>query len=93
VSDNGHNNKGADMLEELLKILPTIDVGTILVTGAMMWKMYSRIDKKFDAIIQRLDKIQETITDIDRRLCRLEGAFQSKECCLLKSDTQHKAAE
>lgn len=41
----------------------------------------------------KLDKMQETITDIDRRLCRLEGAFQSKECCLLKSDSSHKVAE
>ncbi len=41
----------------------------------------------------RFDKLDEKVTDIDRRLCRLEGAFSSKECCMLKSDHRHKIAE
>jgi len=31
----------------------------------------------------RIDKLDEKLTDVDRRLCRLEGAFSSKECCIL----------
>lgn len=100
INDTRDINEGDAMLDELLNILPRMDLGTVLVTGAMLWQMYSRLDKKFDSVDRkfdamghRLDKMQETITDIDRRLCRLEGAFQSKECCLLKSDTQHKTAE
>lgn len=65
----------------------------MMVGFGQMNQRFDQIDKRFDRMDHRIDKMQETITDIDRRLCRLEGAFQSKECCLLKSDTQHKAAE
>ncbi len=57
-------------------------------------RMEARLDRmeaRLDRMEARLDKMQETITDIDRR--RLEGAFQSKDCCLLKSDYKIKAAE
>jgi len=41
----------------------------------------------------RLDKLEEKITDIDRRLCRLEGAFSAKECCMLQHQHEQKKAE
>lgn len=78
-------------MDKLIELAMQINLGNLIVMGAMMWFMYSRldrkfdaVDKKFDAIGHRLDKMQETITDIDRRLCRLEGAFQSKDCCMIK---------
>jgi len=52
-----------------------------------------RMEKKFDKIDQRFDKLDEKVTDIDRRLCRLEGAFASKDCCMIKDDNQAKRAE
>ena len=36
-----------------------------------------------------LSQMQGNITDIDRRLCRLEGAFASKDCCMIK-DSRHR---
>jgi hypothetical protein len=42
---------------------------------------------------KRIDKLDEKVTDIDRRLCRLEGAFSSKECCMLVEDRHAKKAE
>lgn len=84
-------------MDEVIKFLSQIDIPNLLVIGLMFWFGYNRLDKKIekgnDGLGSRIDKLQETVTDIDRRLCRLEGAFQSKECCLLKSDTQHKTAE
>jgi len=73
-------------MEELIKLAQQVDIANLMVMGAMFWFGYSRLGG-------RMDKMQETLTDVDRRLCRLEGSFQAKECCLLKSDSQHKAAE
>lgn len=42
---------------------------------------------------KRLDKMQETITDIDRRLCRLEGAFSNKDCCVIKDSNEKRKVE
>jgi len=50
----------------------------------LMVLMWLQIDKRFD-------KIEEKITDIDRRLCRLEGAFSAKECCAIKHNNESKA--
>jgi hypothetical protein len=98
-------------MDEIVKLTQSIDIGTLIVMGVMLWFMYGRIDRRFDAMNrdmnqrfeqvehrfvqmeQTLGKVQETVTDMDRRLCRLEGAFQSKDCCYLKSDSQQKTAQ
>ena len=46
----------------------------------------------FKIMWTKIEKLDEKITDIDRRLCRLEGAFTSKECCIL-SNRETKRAE
>jgi predicted nuclease with TOPRIM domain len=51
---------------------------------------FKEMDTKIDI---RFDKLDEKVTDIDRRLCRLEGAFSSKECCILKYDKELRKAE
>lgn len=85
------------MEEWIIKVIETTQIGNLIATGAMFWFGYNRlctkIDKAETGLGARMDKMQETLTDVDRRLCRLEGAFQSKDCCLLKSDSQHKTAE
>jgi iron-sulfur cluster repair protein YtfE (RIC family) len=55
--------------------------------------MESRIDSRHTNLENKIDKMQDTITDIDRRLCRLEGAFASKDCCMIKDSSQMKKAE
>lgn len=42
---------------------------------------------------QRIDKLDEKLTDVDRRLCRLEGAFSSKDCCIIKEERHQRKAE
>ena len=37
-----------------------------------------------------LCKLDEKIMDIDRRLCRIEGAMMNKECCMLYHDHKSK---
>lgn len=55
-------------------------------------KKFDKIDKRFDKVDERFDKLEEKVTDIDRRLCRLEGAFASKDCCMIKDERQIKKA-
>ena len=40
---------------------------------------------------QSIGKLDEKLTDVDRRLCRMEGAFSMKECCRLSPDEVKKA--
>ena len=53
----------------------------------------AKLEKSIDGVNARLDKLDQTVTDIDRRLCRLEGAFASKDCCMIKDERQIKKAE
>jgi hypothetical protein len=41
--------------------------------------------------LKKLEKLDEKLTDIDPRLCRLEGAFSAKECCTLQHHDHRKA--
>lgn len=51
----------------------------------IVWNAINRrIDNLENSLNKRIDKLDEKVTDIDRRLCRLEGAFSSKECCMIK---------
>ncbi len=74
------------MEEWLLQTLQKFDPINLIVIGFMIWIFYNKLDKK-------ISKIAEEIKDIDRRLCRLEGAFSSKECCMLQDEKQLKKAE
>lgn len=49
-------------------------------------KLSYKIDKLDEKLSQKIDKLDEKLTDVDRRLCRLEGAFASKDCCMIKDD-------
>jgi hypothetical protein len=53
----------------------------------------NRLDQKISTLEIRMDRFEEKLTDIDRRLCRMEGAFSSKDCCMLKDERQLKKAE
>jgi len=75
---------------------------TIILTGSglqfglmlIMWNgLNAKIDKIEGTLNYRIDKVDEKLTDIDRRLCRLEGAFSSKDCCMIKDDSKIRRAE
>lgn len=40
----------------------------------------------------RIDKLDEKLTDVDRRLCRMEGAFSRQDCCILSSKHNDKVS-
>ncbi len=51
---------------------------------AFMLYLHKKTDTRFDNLEARMDHRFEVVSadlkDIDRRLCRLEGAFASKDC-------------
>jgi len=49
-------------------------------------RRFDQIDQKFDKIDQRLDRIENDIKELRTSLNRMEGAFYSKDCCMLKED-------
>jgi len=54
---------------------------------------FEKIEIRFEKVDQRFDKLEEKVTDIDRRICRLEGAFTSKESCRIGDERNMKRAE
>lgn len=60
------------------------------VLGGFMFYALNRLETRMES---RMDKMESILTDVDRRLCRLEGAFASKDCCMIKDERQMKKAE
>lgn len=59
---------------------------------SLMLVIWGSVNSRFERLESRIDKLDEKVTDIDRRICRLEGAFASKDCCMIKDERQlHKA--
>jgi hypothetical protein len=43
-------------------------------------------------VYSRIDKLDEKLTDVDRRLCRMEGAFSRQDCCMLSNKHSEKVS-
>ena len=56
-------------------------------------KLESDLKDSHKDLSAQIGKLDEKVTDVDRRLCRLEGAFSSKDCCMIKDDRQIRKAE
>lgn len=67
---------------------------TIVGTGFTVIAVLYTFMRNFKIDIKEdLKELKEQVTDIDRRLCRIEGALSAKDCCILKDDRQVKKAE
>ena len=84
-------------MDLFIQSLAKLDLATIIILLGGLYIInksnMSGFDSKFKSLEEKIDKMQETVTDIDRRLCRLEGAFASKDCCMIKDSSQIKKAE
>lgn len=49
------------------------------------------LNLRMDKLDARMDRFEEKLTDVDRRLCRIEGAMMNKDCCMLKHEHKEKA--
>lgn len=52
-------------------------------------RLTARIEGVEKSLGARIDKLDEKLTDVDRRLCRIEGAMST--CCALNHDQNRKA--
>lgn len=83
-------------MESLDIILWTIGGGFSVLFSLMIvvWNSLSgRVEWLEKSLSQKIEKLDEKLTDVDRRLCRLEGAFAFKDCCMIKDDRQSRKAE
>lgn len=76
-----------------IQILTWAIAGGFAGTWALIFYVIKRVDAVEDSLSKKIEKLDEKVTDIDRRLCRLEGAFASKDCCMIKDDRQIRKAE
>jgi len=56
----------------------------------IIWSSINNVKKDLSAIIGKLD---DKVTDIDRRVCRIEGALNNKEGCVIKASNELRKAE
>lgn len=85
-------------MDNLIPLLEKCEIATILaiffgfwIFNGLMNKKFEKIDAKFEKVDARFDKIEADIKEMRTSLNRMEGAFYSKECCMLKSNEDKKA--
>jgi hypothetical protein len=74
---------------DILANLIVIGTPVLLFLG---WS-HSSLSKRLNKIDEKIEKLCEIVTDIDRRVCRIEGALSNKDCCVLKDDRSKQKAE
>lgn len=73
-----------------IEFLKGFDLQTIISIGIIIWFMNMPIRSSLKKIDVRLEKIEAENKDIRTSLNRMEGAFYSKDCCMLKDDKSNK---
>lgn len=82
--------------QEVLSIV----VPVVVSLGGFLGWIYHRLDKKFESVYRRFESVDRKfeqvlieIKEIRTGLNRIEGAFYSKDCCMLKDDKHDRRAE
>ncbi len=52
--------------------LTKLNIEQLIATAAMLWFLYSRLDKKFDKIDERFNKIDEKFNALETRIVVVE---------------------
>lgn len=69
------------------------DFITVVAIWIIVWYQLKPIKSDVEKTKSDITKIQSDIQDIDRRLCRIEGAIATKDCCMLKDERKLEKAE
>lgn len=100
--------KLAQIVMWLVGIQTAIIIAVITTMWASMNRKFDKVDQRFDKLEEKLtkkidegdskladgiDRLDDKLTDIDRRVCRIEGALQNKDCCMLKNEQHIKKVE
>ena len=75
-------------MDEIIKLAQQIEIGNLIVWGAMLWFMQSRLSAKIEKLHTRMDT---RFDQIDSRLFRWESVFINKY--IIKDSRQMDKAE
>lgn len=64
-------------------ILKNFDPISLLAIGFVWWSLRNELGKK-------IDRLNETVQDMDRRICRIEGSLATQGHCLFGQKTDQK---
>lgn len=78
------------MTEAHFEVLKCFVLPCVIPICSFLYWVYCKIDHKFEKMDQKFEKIDLEIKEIRTSLNRMEGAFYSKECCILKNDDKIK---
>ena len=76
-----------DKLDIILWIL----AGGFSISFGIMRMVWNSINSRFDKQDSKFDRINLDIKEVRSSINRMEGAFYSKECCMLKEEKLKKA--
>lgn len=96
-----------EIMETFIELLKQCEITTVLTMALGLYIFNVSLSKKFESIEKRFDKVDQEIKDVREEikdvreevkelrisLNRMEGAFYSKDCCMLKEDTKEKKAK
>jgi hypothetical protein len=80
-------------MDTIIELFQKCDMANIIVMIAMFYWFNGRLEKNFDKIDDRFDRIESDIKELRTSVNRMEGALMSKDCCMLKDDKQSKKVE
>jgi|GEM_PF-1598367 hypothetical protein len=69
-----------------------IGIQTTVIMAAL-GGMWMTMNKRFENIENKLDKIDQKVTDIDKRVFAMETMLHMKDCCMLKDSRLREKAE
>ena len=85
------------MEEAILHYLSKLDIASIIAMVALFWWFNGKMEQRFEKIETEFraefKDIRADLKELRTSANRMEGAFMSKDCCILKDDRQIKKAE
>lgn len=76
-----------------LDIILTVMIAGFGLMMSLMLIMWNNLNSRIDKISEEIKDLRKDVQDLDRRLCRLEGAFSAKEFCVIKTQNELPKAE
>lgn len=80
-------------MDEIINLLRQMEVSHLLAMAAMLWWFNGRLERKFDRLDSRLEKLETQINSIDKRLFAVEAILHMKGCCAITDDKHLQKAE
>lgn len=78
------------MEQLVIDFVKGFDAQTIIAVFVIIWFFNRNLRNE---IVPQIIALNSKVEDIDRRLCRIEGALSAKDCCMLKDESKLKKAE